>query len=75
MIIVASKVSCHCGIEIVFDVKHMTLESVYDSIFGLTHIFGVAPVAFKAIYQVVALACALGHCVIIFVIVWVFYFP
>ena len=29
MVFVASKVSGHCGIVIVFDVKYMTLESVY----------------------------------------------
>ena len=29
MIIVASKVSSHCGIMIAFNVKDMTLESVY----------------------------------------------
>ena len=33
MIIVASKVSCHCGVVIMFDVKYMTLESIYDSVF------------------------------------------
>ena len=33
MIIMAIKVSCHCGVIIAFDVKNMTLESIYDSIF------------------------------------------
>ena len=33
MIIVAFKVSCHYGVVIVFDVKYMTLESIYDSVF------------------------------------------
>ena len=46
LISVAMKMSGHCGIIIVFDVKNMTLESIYDSIFGLSYIFNVAPVAF-----------------------------
>ena len=43
MIFVASKVSGHCSIVIVFDVKYMTLESVYDSISSLSYIFCLAP--------------------------------
>ena len=48
----------HCGCEsvlllfvvIVFNVKHVTLESINDSIFCLFYIFDVAPVAFQAVY-------------------------
>ena len=69
MIIVAFNVSCHCGVAIVFDVKYMTLESVYDSVFCLPNIFGVAPVAFQAIYQVITLGSAFGHCIVGYVVV------
>ena len=68
MVIVAVKVSCHCGV-IVFDVKYMTLESIYDSIFCLTYIFSMTPVAFQAIYQVITLAGAFSDCVVRFIIV------
>ena len=43
---VAVKVSCHCSVIIVCNVKNMTLGSVSDSIFSLSYIFNVAPVAF-----------------------------
>ena len=46
---------------IVFDVKYITLESIYDSILSLFYILYMAPVAFQAIYQVVPLACATSH--------------
>ena len=49
MIFVASKVSSHCGTVIVFNVKYMTLESVYDSISNLSYIFCLAPVALYAV--------------------------
>ena len=39
------EMSSHCGFVIVFDVKYVTLESVNDSVFGLTYILYVAPVA------------------------------
>ena len=68
MIIVAFKVSCHCGVAIVFDVKYMTLKSVYDSVFCLPYIFGVAPVAFQAIYQVITLASAFSQCIVGFIV-------
>ena len=68
MIIVAVKVSCHCGIIIVFDVKYMTSESIYDSIF-LPYIFNMTPVAFQAIYQVITLASTFSDCVVGFIIV------
>ena len=42
MIFVASKVSGHCGVVIVLDVKYMTLESVYDSVLSLSYIFYMA---------------------------------
>ena len=34
LILVAVKVSCHCCVIIVFDVKNVTLESVNDSNFS-----------------------------------------
>ena len=46
MIIVAVKMSSHCGIAIVFNVKDVTLESIDDSVFSLSYILYVAPVAF-----------------------------
>ena len=75
MINVSFKVSCHCGIMIVFDVKYVTLESVYDSILCLSYILYVAPVTFQAIYQVVALSSALIHCIVGFIILCIFDFP
>ena len=68
MIILAFKVSCHCGVVIVFAVKYMTLEAVYDSVFCLHYIVGVAPVAFQAIYQVITLAGVLSHCIVGFIV-------
>ena len=50
MVSVASKVSGHCGIMIVFDVKYKTLESIYDSVLSLSYIFYMAPVALYTIY-------------------------
>ena len=69
IVIVATKVSCHCGVVIVFDVKYMTLESIYDSVFCLPYIFSVAPIAFQAIYQVIALASAFSDCIVGFIVV------
>ena len=34
LIFVAIKVSCHCGIVSVFDVKNVILESINDSVFS-----------------------------------------
>ena len=69
MVIVALEMSCHCGIIIVFDVKYMTLESMYDSILCLSYIFKMAPIAFQAIYQVITLASTFGNCIVGFVAV------
>ena len=69
MITVAFNVSCHCGVVIVFDVKYVTLESVYDSVLCLPYILCMAPVALQAIYQVITLASALSHCIVGFVVV------
>ena len=41
MITVAVKVSCHCGVIIVFNVKYMTLESINDSVFYNKLIFSI----------------------------------
>ena len=68
MIIVAFKVSCHCGVVIVFNVKYVTLGSIYNSLFCLPYIFGVAPVTFQAIYQATTLANAFGHCIVGFIV-------
>ena len=46
MISVAMKMSSHCSTAIVFDVKDVTLESIYDSVFDLSHIIYMAPVEF-----------------------------
>ena len=46
LVTVAVKVSCHCSIVIVFNVKNMTLESINDFYFSLSYIFNVVPVAF-----------------------------
>ena len=54
----------------------MTLESIYDSIFSLSNIFYMAPVAFQTIYKIVTLACAFGNCIVGSVVVQVFFiFP
>ena len=50
VIFVASKVSGHCGVVIVFNVKYMTLESVYDSVLSLSYILCMAPVVLYATY-------------------------
>ena len=46
-----------------------TLESVYDSIFSLSYICDVAPVAFQTIYEIVTLTSAICDCIVGFVIV------
>ena len=58
LIIVALKMSCHCSVICVFNVKHMTLVSVKDSVSSLTYIFHVATIALQAINKIVALKCA-----------------
>ena len=63
MIIVTMKMFSHCGFVIMFDVKYVTLESVHDSVFGLTYILYVTPVALQTIYEIVALACAFSDCI------------
>ena len=75
MILVASKVSSHCGGVIVFNVKYMTLESIYDSISSLSYIFCLAPVAFYTIDQIIVLVGAILHCIIGFVVECIPYFP
>ena len=50
MIFVVSKVSGHCGVVIVFNVKDMTLESVYDSVLSFSYILCMAPVALYVVY-------------------------
>ena len=67
MITVAVKVSCYCGVIVVFDDKYVTLESINDSIFCLSYIFDMAPVTFQAIYQIITLASALSYYVVGFI--------
>ena len=43
--------------------------------FCLTYILTVAPLAFQAIYEIVALACAFGDSVVGCVVVEVYYLP
>ena len=67
--IVASKVSCHCGVVIVFDVKYMTFKSVSDSVFFcLPYIFDVSPITFQAIYQVITQGSAFSNFVVGFIV-------
>ena len=75
LIIMAMKMSSHCCVVIVFDVKDVTFESVQNSIFSLSYIFDVAPIAFQTIYRIVALACAISYCIVDCIIMQVFYFP
>ena len=69
------KVSYLCCVVIVFDVKNMTLEPIYDSIFSLSYIFDLALVAFQTIYEIFTLTSAICNCVVGFVVVQVFTFP
>ena len=75
LIFVVMKMSGHCCIVIVFDVKDVTLESIHNSIFGLSYIFYMVPVAFQTIYKIVTLASAFGNCIVGCIIVQVFYLP
>ena len=75
LIIVTMKMSSHCGFVIVFDVKYVTLESINDSVFSLTYILYVAPVALQTIYKIVTLAHAFCNCVVGCIIVDICYFP
>ena len=75
LIIMAMKMSDHCGVIVMFNVKDMTLESINDSIFCLTYTLNVAPLAFQAIYEIVALTCAFGNSVVGCVVVEVCYLP
>ena len=54
-ILMTGKVPNHCGVGLVFHAKNMTLESLSVPVFTLSNIFYVAPVAFQAIYQIIAL--------------------
>ena len=67
--------SSHCSFVIVFDVKHVTLESINDSVFSLTYILYVAPFALKTIYKIVTLECTFCDYVVGCIIVEICYFP
>ena len=75
LITVALKMSGHCSIFMVFNVKYMTLESINDPVFCLTYILYVAPFALHTVYEIVTLACAFGYCVIGWVLynLWMWY--
>ena len=75
MILVASKVSSHCSVVIVFDVKYMTLESIYDSVSSLSYIFCLTPVAFYTIDQIIVLAGAILHRIVGLVVECIPYLP
>ena len=75
LIFVTMKVSCHCGIVSVFDVKNATLESISDSVFSLSYIFNVAPITFQTVYKVIALASAISQCLVGFIVMQVFNLP
>ena len=59
----------------VFNVIHMTLESINDSISCLSYIFDMATLTFQAIYEIVALAGAFGDGVVGCIVIEVCYFP
>ena len=75
MIIVAMKMSCHCCIIVMFDVKNMTLESVNDSVLCSAYTFDVAPFTFQAINEIVAVACAFGDSIVGCIVTEIGYFP
>ena len=75
LIIVTMKMSSHCGFVIVFHVKYVTLESINDSVFSLTYILYVAPVALQTIYKIATLACAFSDCVVGCIVAEICYFP
>ena len=62
LITVALKVSSHCSIVIMFNVKYMTLESINDPVICLTYILYVAPFAFQTVYEIFTLACTFLCC-------------
>ena len=47
--------SSHSGNVIMFDVKQMFLDPVYNSVSGLTHIFNIGNTGFHAINLIIAL--------------------
>ena len=75
LIIGPNKVSGHCCVIVMFDVKDMTLESVNDSIFCLTYILNMAPFTFQAINEIIALACAFGHGIVGCIVIEIRHFP
>ena len=75
VIIVAMKMSGHCCVIVMFDVKDMTLESINDSILCLAYILNMASFTFQAINKIVALACAFGDGIVGCVVIKIGYFP
>ena len=70
----ALKVSSPGGLVIVFDVEYMTLESIHNPLFGLTYILYMGPVALQTIYEIIALVCSFGDCIVGCIIVQIYYF-
>ena len=75
LILVAVKASCRCCIVMVFNIKNVTLESIYNSIFSLSYIFDLALVAFQTINKIVTLTTAICNCIEGFVTAQIFNFP
>ena len=69
MVIAAIKLSCHCRVIIVFDVKYMTLESIYDSVFCPTYLVWNQLHSKQAIYKFITLAHAFSDCFVGFIVV------
>ena len=56
--------SC-CCVDIVLNVKKMTLEPINDSVAGLASIFCIASMAFKEINEIITLTIGL-YCGVVF---------
>ena len=59
--IMTGKMSSQGSIVIMFDIKHMNLDLVYDSFPGLTYILDIAIIALQVINQIIALIIPKYH--------------
>ena len=75
LITVTMKMSSHCSIVIVFDVKHVTLESINNPVFCLTYILYVALSALQTVHKIVSLACFFCYFIVGCIIVAICYLP
>ena len=57
----ADKVPGHYGVGTLFYIKNITMESINDSTFCLSSIFGITPIAFQAINEILAVKCTIHH--------------